>query len=107
MPKVSPRGCKIKGSRFEREIVNRLRDEGIIAARLPLSGAMRGKYGGCDVTLTMLDREHRAELKHHGIGFQRLYNWLRDGVHLLIVRQDRSEPLVVLPFNLFVELIKK
>jgi Holliday junction resolvase len=35
-----------KGAAYEREIVNYLKDNGIEAERVPLSGAMKGNYGG-------------------------------------------------------------
>lgn len=103
---MSGRAPKQKGNRFEREIVNRLLGVGIKAARLPLSGAMRGIYGGCDVTLSMLGRECRAELKHHRNGFATFYKWIAR-VHILIVRRDHDEPLVVMPFKTFVELLQQ
>jgi Holliday junction resolvase len=34
-----------KGAAYEREIVNCLKDNGIEAERVPLSGAMKGNYG--------------------------------------------------------------
>lgn len=98
------RASKQKGNRAERALVNFLRDAGLTANRLPLSGAMRGKFGGCDVVVPFLGREGRIEVKHHANGFQRLYRWLT-GVDFLVVRCDRSEPLVVMPLKLMVELI--
>ena len=35
-----------KGAAYEREIVNCLKDNGIKAERIPLSGAMKGNYSG-------------------------------------------------------------
>ena len=99
------RASKQKGNRGERHIVNLLREAGLVANRLPLSGAMRGKYGGCDVTAVLFDREHRLEIKHHANGFQRLYAWLKP-VDMLVVRCDHGEPLVVLPLQTLIELAK-
>ena len=101
------RASKQKGNRGERHVVNLLRKAGMVANRLPLSGAMRGAYGGCDVTVTAFDREHRIEVKHHANGFQRLYSWLANKgkpVDLLVVRCDRAEPLVVMTLERFIEL---
>jgi hypothetical protein len=57
------------------------------------------------------DKSNRLEralvhaLKCRGDGFHQLYTWL-DGADLLIVRADRSEPLVVIPLRLAVEIAK-
>jgi len=40
-----------------------------------------------------------------GAGFRQLYSWL-DGADFLIVRADRSEPLVVVPFHFAIEIAK-
>jgi hypothetical protein len=44
-----------------------------------------------------------AEVKVRAHGFGQLYAWL-DGREILIVRQDRCEPLVVLPLRLAAEI---
>jgi hypothetical protein len=101
------RSSKQKGSRNERSLVKLLIDAGFAAERSPLSGALPHKKfgGGCDVTVAMFGREHRIEAKHHANGFARLYKWLV-GVDLLIVRADRSEPLVVMPLSRLIEIAK-
>ena len=104
------RASKQKGNRGERHIVNLLRKAGMVANRLPLSGAVRGEHGGCDVTVMMFDRKHRLEVKHHARGFRTLYRWLAnegDPVDMLVVRCDRAEPLVVMPLQALIELAKK
>ena len=35
-----------KGASYEREIVNQLKEHGVLAERVPLSGAMKGNYSG-------------------------------------------------------------
>ena len=40
------RMSRSKGSRVEREFVNKLRDSGVYAERVPLSGAAGGQFSG-------------------------------------------------------------
>jgi hypothetical protein len=44
-----------------------------------------------------------VEVKVRAHGFGQLYAWL-DGREILIVRQDRREPLVILPLRLAAEI---
>ena len=82
---MSGRTPKIKGSRVEREIVNALKDCGIPAFRVPLSGAgaIYGKSGS---------------------GFQTLEKWMGD-CDVLILKRDRQQPMVCMDWNLFVSLM--
>jgi Holliday junction resolvase len=98
------RGARQKGNRLERSLVHALQDAGFAAERVPLSGAARGRFGG-DLSVPLLGVDRRVEVKARGAGFRQLYAWL-DGADLLIVRADRSEPLVIIPFRLAVEIAK-
>jgi hypothetical protein len=104
-PTAKPRGgrrSRDKGNRAERAIVKYLQDRGFAAERVPLSGAAGGSYLG-DITIPVIGRDLCAEVKARADGFATLYSWLerRD---ILIVRRDRSEPLVVLPLSLAAEI---
>lgn len=102
----APRGgraSRAKGSRGERAIVSFLQGKGFDAQRVPLSGAAGGKYCG-DVSITVLGRDLCAEVKVRAHGFNQLYSWLQ-GRDLLIVKQDRAQPLVVLTLALAAEII--
>jgi hypothetical protein len=79
-----------------------LQDAGFAAERVPLSGAARGRFGG-DVSLPLLGIDRRVEVKARAHGFAQLYSWLGDH-DFLIVRADRSEPLVVLRLKLATEI---
>jgi Holliday junction resolvase len=105
---MAGRASKQKGSRNERTLVKLLIEAGFAAERSPLSGALRSEKfgGGCDVEVPMFGRRHRIEAKHHANGFARLYKWL-DGVDFLVVRADRSEPLVVMPLARLIEIAKQ
>jgi hypothetical protein len=54
-------------------------------------------------SVPLLGIDRRVEVKARANGFRRLYDWL-DGADLLIVRADRSEPLVVLPLRFAIEI---
>jgi Holliday junction resolvase len=101
---MSGRAPRRKGDRLERALVRALQDNGFAAERVPLSGSAGGSYTG-DLTVPLLGRDLRIEAKARGTGFNQLYRWL-DGADLLIVRADRSEPLVVVPLKLAIEIAK-
>lgn len=94
-----------KGNRAERALVKFLQERGFSAERVPLSGAAGGSYLG-DLTVPILNIDRVVEVKIRAAGFRQLYRWLerRD---ILIVRADRSEPLVILPLKLAAEVAAK
>lgn len=94
-----------KGNRAERAIVRYLQDHGFAAERVPLSGSAGGSYLG-DLTVPVIGVERVVEVKCRADGFRELYKWLIDR-DILIVRADRSEPLVVLPLKLAAEIAAK
>jgi Holliday junction resolvase len=91
-----------KGDRAERGLVRLLQAAGFAAERIPLSGSVGGKFSG-DVSVPLLGSDRKVEVKARANGFRRLYDWL-DGADLLVVRADRSEPLVVLPLRFAIEI---
>ena len=95
------RKSRDKGLRCERAIVRLLQERGFAAERVPLSGAARGRFGG-DVSIPLLGRDLRCEVKCRGNGFRELYKWL-DGADALIA--DRRELLVVVPIGLAAEVM--
>jgi Holliday junction resolvase len=100
------RASRQKGNRTERAIVRMLQERGGLAAeRVPLSGAARGRFGG-DISVPLLGRDMRVEVKARGNGFRKIYAWLSTA-DLLVVRADRSEPLVVLPLRLALEIARE
>ena len=96
------RGPRDKGNRAERALVKHLQDAGFAAERVPLSGSAGGSYLG-DLTVPILDVDRVVEVKCRAAGFKELYRWLSDR-DILIVRADRSEPLVVLPLRLAIQI---
>jgi len=91
-----------KGARVEREVVALLREAGIPAERVPLSGAAGGSFTG-DVVIA--DR-WRAEVKARksGDGFKTLAGWLGSN-DLLVLKQNHADPIVVFPWRLAVVLL--
>ncbi len=94
-----------KGNRAERAIVKFLQERGFAAERVPLSGSAGGSYLG-DLTVPVLGIDRVVEVKCRADGFRELYRWLIDR-DVLIVRADRSEPLVVIPLKLAAEVAAK
>jgi hypothetical protein len=91
------RAPRQKGNRTERAIVRLLQERGLAADRVPLSGAVRGRFGG-DVSVPLLGIDRRVEVKCRCDGFRELYKWLASA-DLLIIKCDRGEPLVVIPLR--------
>jgi Holliday junction resolvase len=101
---MSGRRSRSKGACTERSIVNALRASGIAAVRVPLSGAVGGRFAG-DIVLPLMGRDLCVEAKARARGFRELYSWLNQR-DLLIVKADRQEPLVVLRLSLAAEIAK-
>ena len=100
MPGKAPRQ---KGNRFERQIVNWLKESGLNAFRVPYSGSMANFKG--DVQINTKQRQYTIEAKSRANGLRFLYNNL--GINdFLIVRRDREKTLVIMDFVQFIELIK-
>jgi Holliday junction resolvase len=99
---MSGRRSRNKGARIEREIVRALKAKGFAAARVPLSGAVGGRFFG-DIVLPLVGRDLCVEVKARADGFRELYSWLvsRD---VLIVKADRQEPLVIVRLALASEV---
>ena len=93
--------AKQKGDRIEREIVELHKDLEIDAQRIPLSGAAGGHFVG-DIKIGNIIAEVKA--RSEGSGFKMLEKWLGDN-HLLFLRQDRKNPLVVIPWDVYSKMI--
>jgi Holliday junction resolvase len=97
------RASRDKGNRAERAIVRLLQERGFAAERVPLSGAARGRFNG-DVSVPLLGRDLRCDVKSRGNGFRRLHDWLA-GADALILHADRRGLLVVVPIELATEVM--
>jgi len=92
-----------KGSRIEREIVDRHRELGVQAERYPLSGSSRFRGKGHDVDLYIFGKDAApavAEVKgrKNGAGFNTLERWL-DDYDALFLRRNNTDPMVLLPWR--------
>lgn len=101
-PKRGGKRSREKGNRVERHLVRLLQDAGFGAERVPLSGSAGGSYLG-DLTVPLLSVDRVVEVKARADGFRELYNWLVDR-DILVVKADRKEPLVVIPWRLAVAI---
>jgi Holliday junction resolvase len=99
---MSGRQSRSKIARTERSIGNALQSHGIAAVRVPLSGAVGGRFAG-DVILPLMGRDLCIEVKARADRVRQLYSWLnkRD---VLIVKAGRQEPLVVVRLSLAAEI---
>ncbi len=83
-----------KGARWERELVAVLQAHGRAAEKMPLSGALGGKYRG-DISVPVLGEDYRIEAKVRASGFGAIYKYL--GINdALVIKADRRPALVVL-----------
>jgi Holliday junction resolvase len=100
-----------KGARRERQIVDLHRDCGIRAERVPLSGAMKFRNTEkTDVDVYARGDEDapfvcEVKARASGEGFKTLEAWLGEADALFLMR-DRADPLVVLPADRWLELVK-
>ena len=104
------RPSRDKGGRIEREIVQRHKDIGIHAERVPLSGAAGGRFSG-DVDVFPLGKDEAplvAEVKARGQGggFKTIERWLGEN-DALFLRRDRADPLVVIPWRVWADLLSR
>jgi Holliday junction resolvase len=87
-----------KGMKNENALVRFLQSRGFAAEKTSRTG-----YTGADLSVPLLGVDHAVECKVRANGFQKLYTWL-ENADLLIIRADRSKPLVVTPLELAAEI---
>jgi Holliday junction resolvase len=92
---------KRKGNTFEREIVKRAQTHDLRAER---AYASNGRSLGHHETVDVLIENFKIQAKRRA----RIANWLKPDEHVdaVVVREDRGEPLIVLPLDDFLELLK-
>ncbi len=94
---------KRKGSAFELEIARAFQDCGIAAEKMPLSGALPDYPG--DVTAAVRGVDRSFQCKRRARAFSTLYGYL-SGAYAAIIRDDRTETLVVMRLTDFMDLAK-
>jgi Holliday junction resolvase len=100
-----------KGNRVEREIVNLLKEAGVFAERVPLSGASGYRDEGHDINIYAWGRDRpplvfEVKARKQGAGFKLLKRWLgqHDG---LVNHEDRAENLVTIPWRVLIALLTR
>lgn len=94
---------KDKGTRTENTLVRLHLALGVEAERVPMSGALGGKYSD-DLVLPY----GRGEVKSrkNGEGFKTLERWIK-GCAVLFLKRDRADPVVVLPWTTYALLLER
>lgn len=104
---MSGRKSKDKGYRGEANFVNLMQDHGIGAERMPLSGALGGKWAG-DVKVWTTFHEWLFEGKVRANGFKKIYDWIEPAnIDALFLKADRKPYLIVMKVEKFIELINE
>ena len=99
---------KDKGRRAENLIVEELKQHGIPAIRIPLSGSLGGQFAD-DVVIGTIDNPlHRIEVKNRESIGDYIWDWLAQskGTDYLVLKKNRKKMLVVMDIDHFVELYK-
>tara|TARA_Y100000310_G_scaffold185015_1_gene185107 strand:+ start:3408 stop:3707 length:300 start_codon:yes stop_codon:yes gene_type:complete len=94
---------KSKGNRFERLVVNMTKDNGIPAKRAYASnGQSLGHHEEVDV---LINNEIKVQCKCRA----KIAEWMmpNENVDIQVIKEDRGIPYAVLPYNKYLELIKK
>jgi hypothetical protein len=105
------RSQREKGLRRERQLVQMHRDIGVHAERVPLSGASRYQGNGADIDVYARGPEHaplvcEVKARGNGEGFATINRWLDTNDALFLIA-DRSDPLVVLPWRIWKEMVQR
>jgi hypothetical protein len=99
------RAPKRKGSGFEREVVALLQELGLAAERVPLSGAVKTSRFDHDISCPVRGKDRRLECKRRARAFGTVDVMLGSNF-AVVVRDDRSRPLVVMTLAAFAELAR-
>jgi len=100
------RSPKRKGNGFEREVVVALQELGLAAERVPLSGSVKTSKFDHDISCPVRGVDRRFECKRRARAFATIDAMLASN-YALIVRDDRSRPLVVMTLKTFAELARQ
>lgn len=92
---------KRKGNAFETEIVKELAARGVAAKKVPLSGALGGEYSH-----DLFIGPHSGECKRRARAWSDLFGFLKKGPDFLFCRSDRTETMVVMSLDKFVEILR-
>lgn len=97
--------AKDKGRRAENMVADALVEAGIPSERVPLSGAIGGKYSA-DVVIGTIDKPlGRIEVKNRESLNAQIWEWL-DPVDYLVLKRNHKPALVVMEMTDWIELVK-
>jgi hypothetical protein len=97
-----PNSSRRKGHDFEREIARQAEDAGVPATRAWNSqGTSIGEVEECDLRLDETVRVSAKRRKNHA-----QYLHPPDGTEAVILREDYSDALAVVPLDLFLDLLR-
>ena len=96
------KGPRRKGDRVEREVLALLKEAGLEARRVPLSGSAPDYPGDLEVVVPGLGRVLVEVKARKRVGLEA---WL-EGRGLLVLKPDRRPPLAVLPLEALLALIR-
>ena len=105
------REARDRGKAFEYRVRNLFRESGFgKAERVPVSGSARVMKG--DLVVEIDGKEFKFELKYRSRkGVEGIYKWIeevdKEKCDALIIGGYRKEPLVVLKFSQYVDLLKE
>jgi|ETNvirnome_2_130_1030620.scaffolds.fasta_scaffold102589_2 hypothetical protein len=98
-----------KGARVERLMVNMHKSAGILAERVPLSGAVRGQRAGDGHDIDVYtDRNGDAPLCGEIKARKELPKWQAEALgdnDFLILKGDRQGPTVTVPWHIWIKLL--
>ena len=100
-----PNRSKEKGSRFEREVRDLLKAGGVDAEKVPLSGAVKGGSFEGDLNFSLRGVVRKLECKRRKRGCSTFYGFMANN-YAVVMRDDRSPPLVMLRLSDFIELVR-
>ena len=98
---MSGKRSRDKGYRYENELVHKFQDLGVIAHRVPLSGACEGYKDD----LVLMDK-YNIEAKRRAKLNQMFYDVLA-GCKFGITREDNNHDIVFMKLETFADLIKE
>jgi Holliday junction resolvase len=103
-----PHPSKRKANRHEREIVRTAEAKGLEAERAYASnGESLGEVEACDVLVRGRDDDVMDALRIQAKRRKSIASYLEppEGTDAVVVREDRADNLVVLPFKVFLDLL--
>lgn len=99
------RMSRTKGAVYERELVNQAKEYGLVAQRVPLSGATSYAKGDVEITPTFSDKPWVFEAKRR----KELPAWMLEALGEnagLILRADNEKSVAVIPLKTLLELLQ-